>query len=252
MKNILVIDEAEDSVYDIFGVDDAVFDLIFPKGTDIAFAEDLKGHRQFKKIAAGLENAWTNRIPKRLVRGIHGTLFHELQHKRQYYPTFRDEEAINPDGSLLRATRPPQLAKDAEALTDREKGRTHFLNVDFEVFSRKPLDGFVAALGRKVSVLYQGKWKTGYAAMFELRTGWNWPGDRRITHFVHAIEALPRRQRQLWDAATARRFDIGIEAGYSPRMFQLLLKPATVEAVTRVGGEIVVSVYAPVVARREA
>jgi hypothetical protein len=101
-----------------------------------------------------------------------------------------------------------------------------------------------------VSVLYQGKWKTGYAAMFELRAGWNWPADRLITHFVHAIEALPRRERRLWDAATARRFDIGIEAGYSPRMFQLHLKPATVEAVTRVGGEIVVSVHEPVVAKR--
>ena len=102
MKHVLVIDKAENSVYDIFGVDDAVFDLIFPN--DIAFAEDLKGRRQFKRIGAGLGKAWENRVPKGLVRGIHGTLFYELEHKRQYYPTLRDEEAINPDGSLLRAT----------------------------------------------------------------------------------------------------------------------------------------------------
>ena len=86
--------------------------------------------------------------------------------------------------------------------------------------------------------------------MFELGTGWNWPADRRITRFVKAVETLPRRERRLWDTATARRFDIGIEAGSSAHMFQLHLKPSTVEAVSCVGGEIVVSVYEPVVAKR--
>lgn len=250
MKHVQVIGKADNGVFDIFAVDDKVFDLIFPTGTDIAFAEDLKRHRQVKRIAAGLEEAWKNRIPKRRVRGIHGTLFYDMQHKRQHYPTRRDEEAINEDGSLLRAPRPPQTATDTEPPTDHEEGRTLFANVDFEVFSRTPLDGLVAALGRKVSVMYQGKWKPGYAAMFEWRNGWNWPADRRIRRFVQAIEALPRRERRLWDAATSRRFDIGIEAGHKPHMFQLHLKPATVEAVTRVGGEIVVTVYAPVAASR--
>lgn len=151
---------------------------------------------------------------------------------------------------ILRATWPPQLATDDQSGTAYEEGRTNFLNVDFEVLSRTPLDALVAALGRKVFVLYQGKWKPGYAAMFELATGWNWPADRRITRFVQAVETLPRRERRLWDGATARRFDIGIEAGYTPHMFQLRLKPSTVEAVSRVGGEIVVSVYEPVVAKR--
>ena len=80
-----------------------------------------------------------------------------MPHKRQYYPTLRDEEAINPDGSLLRAAWPPQLAPDDESGTAYEEGRTNFLNVDFEVLSRTPLDALVAALGRKVFVLYQGK-----------------------------------------------------------------------------------------------
>ncbi len=34
--------------------------------------------------------------------GIHGILFHQLYGKRKYYPTLRDEEAVNPDGSALR------------------------------------------------------------------------------------------------------------------------------------------------------
>lgn len=42
-------------------------------------------------------------MPKTRVQGIHGTLFYELPGKRKYYPTLRDEEAMNPDGSRLRA-----------------------------------------------------------------------------------------------------------------------------------------------------
>lgn len=34
--------------------------------------------------------------------GIHGLLFYELSEKKPYYPTRRDEEAINPNGSRLR------------------------------------------------------------------------------------------------------------------------------------------------------
>jgi hypothetical protein len=41
-------------------------------------------------------------VQKRDVVGIHGTLFYELEEKKVYYPSRRDEEAANPDGSRLR------------------------------------------------------------------------------------------------------------------------------------------------------
>jgi len=34
--------------------------------------------------------------------GRYGNLFYECDHKKVYYPTRRDEEAVNPDGSMLR------------------------------------------------------------------------------------------------------------------------------------------------------
>ena len=40
--------------------------------------------------------------PKSQAMGIHGILFYQLYGKRKYYPTLRDEEAVNPDGSALR------------------------------------------------------------------------------------------------------------------------------------------------------
>lgn len=45
---------------------------------------------------------WARRLAKAQAMGIHGLLFYELSEKKPYYPTRRDEEAINPNGSRLR------------------------------------------------------------------------------------------------------------------------------------------------------
>jgi hypothetical protein len=45
MKNIMVVDGAENCVYDIFATPDDDFALIFPEGTDIAFIEDIERRR---------------------------------------------------------------------------------------------------------------------------------------------------------------------------------------------------------------
>ena len=100
MKNVQVIDSALNAVYDIFGASDDDFALIFPDNTDIAFAEDFENPSP--AIEAAFARLWANRIPKVQVQGIHGTLFYGLEQKRRYYPTRRDDEAVNPDGTKLR------------------------------------------------------------------------------------------------------------------------------------------------------
>ena len=98
MKNIQIIDGAVNCVYDVFAVPDEVFEQIFNPGTDVAFSEDLT-----EPAAAALAGCWRNRVPKAEIQGIHGTLFYGMPWKRQFYPTKRDAEAVNPDGSRLRA-----------------------------------------------------------------------------------------------------------------------------------------------------
>jgi len=106
LKNIQVIDGARNTVYDIFSATDEEFALIFPPGEDIAFIEEVyertAPNRQ-QVLAAAFTAIWGRRIAKRDAMGIHGILFCQLEHKKQYYPTRRDEEAMNPDGSRLRA-----------------------------------------------------------------------------------------------------------------------------------------------------
>jgi hypothetical protein len=102
MKNIQVVDGAENTVYDIFSATDAEFDLIFPVGQDVAFIDEVMARGPPEALDAAFDRIWTRRVRKQDVVGIHGLLFYELEYKKRYYPTRNDEEARNPDGTRLR------------------------------------------------------------------------------------------------------------------------------------------------------
>jgi hypothetical protein len=102
MKNIQVIDGADNCVYDIFAATEEEFSVIFPKGTDIAFIDEVFSYADQTTLERVLEKIWSRRLRKDSVQGIHGTLFYDLERKKPYYPTRKDDEATNPDGSLLR------------------------------------------------------------------------------------------------------------------------------------------------------
>ena len=102
MKNIQVIDGARNCVYDIFAATEEEFDCIFKHGQDIAFSDDVWATGDAAVLKRAFECIWQRRVPKSQVAGIHGTLFYGLPEKKQYYPTLKDEEAINPSGSRLR------------------------------------------------------------------------------------------------------------------------------------------------------
>lgn len=103
MKNIQVIDGARNAVFDVFQATDDEFALIFPPGEDVAFVEEVYGRGDRVALDAALGRIRARRIPKREAVGINGILYVGLEHKKAYYPTRRDEEAVNPDGSRLRA-----------------------------------------------------------------------------------------------------------------------------------------------------
>ncbi len=102
MKYIQVIDGADNCVYDIFSATEEEFSLIFPPGQDVAFIDEVLARGSADALDAAFANLWTRRVRKADAMGIHGVLFYELDHKKQYYPTRRDEEAENPGGYRLR------------------------------------------------------------------------------------------------------------------------------------------------------
>lgn len=102
MRNIQVIDGAENCVYDVFAATDEEFALVFPDGQDIAFIDEVYERHPEPTLEAAFIRIWKRPVAKADVQGIHGTLFYGLDEKKCYYPTRRDDEAINPDGSRLR------------------------------------------------------------------------------------------------------------------------------------------------------
>jgi hypothetical protein len=103
MKNVQVIDGAENCVFDIFAASEEEFSVIFPAGQDVAFMDEVISRTDCAILEKTLSMIWKRRLRKSEAQGIHGILFYECEHKKVYYPTRRDEDAINPDGSLLRS-----------------------------------------------------------------------------------------------------------------------------------------------------
>lgn len=102
MKNIQIFDGAVNAVYDIFVATDDEFALIFSAGTDVAFIDEVYHQQSADVLDAAFTAIWKRRVPKSQAMGIHGILFYESEQKKPYYPTRRDEEAVNPNGSRLR------------------------------------------------------------------------------------------------------------------------------------------------------
>ena len=75
MKNIQIIDGAENCTYDIFSIDEMNFEVIFPDGQDIEFAEDLQQRLGLKNTNDIFNQLWKNKADKKTIDGIHGTLF---------------------------------------------------------------------------------------------------------------------------------------------------------------------------------
>ena len=94
MKNIQVIDGAENSTYSIFAATDEEFGTIFAAGTDIEFAEDFFDRVGEEMCIQVTQEIWKRPVAKKDVRGIHGTLFYQLTHKRRYYPTKKESEMV--------------------------------------------------------------------------------------------------------------------------------------------------------------
>lgn len=93
MKNIQVIDGADNCVYDVFQVSDETFQLIFPeKNQNIEFSEDLFERLGDEYASRLLEPVWKSRLKKTEVQGIHGTLFYGLLDRKKYFPNKIDDE----------------------------------------------------------------------------------------------------------------------------------------------------------------
>ncbi|BBU60451.1 hypothetical protein MSC49_03860 [Methylosinus sp. C49] len=91
MKNIQIIDGADNATFSIFQATDAEFEAIFPDCRDIELAEDLFARLGEIRARAVVEPMWDRPILKRDAFGIHGTLFYGWFDKRKHLPSSKRE-----------------------------------------------------------------------------------------------------------------------------------------------------------------
>src|SRR5215475_10324127 len=103
----------------------------------------------------------------------------------------------------------------------RKAELTHYANVDLDVYSRLPLDGFVQALGDEAFVLYVGGSGRKYEAHELASSHMDMSADDTIVELTRLIGRLPPVHRKIWNSAQRREFNIGIEARLEPHSFEL-------------------------------
>jgi hypothetical protein len=121
---------------------------------------------------------------------------------------------------------------------------THFRNVDLDIYSTSDVQPIVTALGEAVIVLHVGRTKRTYGAHLEL-VKLTKTADKTIQEFCSLLKSLPRAERQRWNAAKIRDFNIGVQAGTQPFCTEFALASETIRATSELGARIVFSVYAP-------
>lgn len=93
MKNIQVIDGANNCSYSIYMINDESFSLIFPgEDQNIEFINDLIERLGESKVIEILNPIWKCIIKKNEVIGLHGILFYDWEVKKKYYPNKKESD----------------------------------------------------------------------------------------------------------------------------------------------------------------
>ncbi|MCB1509680.1 MAG: hypothetical protein KDJ36_02160 [Hyphomicrobiaceae bacterium] len=95
MKNVQIIDGADNCTFSIFQATDAEFALLFPEPEqDVQFSDDLEVLPDPTEVTKALTNVWSRPIRKQDAMGIHGTIFFGLNHYRDVFPGKQEVSAV--------------------------------------------------------------------------------------------------------------------------------------------------------------
>ncbi|MGB6775308.1 MAG: hypothetical protein WBE45_13075 [Terriglobales bacterium] len=92
VKNIQIIDGADNATYSIFQATEDEFSTIFPCfGQDIEVVEDYVSRVGEDEASKTLSRLWERPIHKHDVNGIHSTLYYDYKEKAKYLPASKRE-----------------------------------------------------------------------------------------------------------------------------------------------------------------
>ncbi|HEV2328558.1 MAG TPA: hypothetical protein VGY56_07200 [Verrucomicrobiae bacterium] len=96
MKNVQIIDSAINGSFSIYAIPDEIFQQLFPEdGQDIEFLGDAVRRLGEKRVGELMKYTWHSRQEKCEVKGIHGTLFMDMEGRKVFYPNKKESDLDN-------------------------------------------------------------------------------------------------------------------------------------------------------------
>lgn len=117
-------------------------------------------------------------------------------------------------------------------------------NVDLEIGTKATVRALAEELSDRLLAMYTGRLRGLNRAHYEVETLTK-TADATIRGFVRILKRLSPAGKRAWKKATVRDFNIGIQCEREPRYFEVAIDAATLSEVAKLGGRIVVTVYAP-------
>ena len=121
-----------------------------------------------------------------------------------------------------------------------EKPTLRFINVDLDVESADELRPLIDAMDPHA---YSLERPPGQASFEVNEPSPNDPEDV-ILDFIRIVKSLPPAARKVWDAASKRVFDIGLQSGRDPFRQSYSIGIETLRQATDIGAHIAITIYA--------
>lgn len=104
MKNIQIIDGADNATFSLFQATEDEYAELFVDGTDMDLIEDVIGRLGDDRAGEILKAIWGRPVLKKDANGLHGTLFYEWSARRRHLPATKREVDLD-EGSINEAQR---------------------------------------------------------------------------------------------------------------------------------------------------
>ncbi|WP_312148308.1 hypothetical protein [Brevundimonas sp.] len=104
MKNIQVIDGADNATFSLFQATEEEYAELFADGVDMDLIEDVIDRLGDDRAGEILMAIWERPVLKRDANGLHGTLFYDWAARRRHLPATKREVDLD-EGSINEAQR---------------------------------------------------------------------------------------------------------------------------------------------------
>lgn len=104
MKNIQVIDGADNATFSLFQATEGEYAKLFADGVDMDLIEDVIDRLGDDRAGEILMAIWERPVLKRDANGLHGTLFYDWAARRRHLPATKREVDLD-EGSINEAQR---------------------------------------------------------------------------------------------------------------------------------------------------